>query len=149
MIRTSSLSFTVLPRSLTELTDALAPDFDPRVADTARFAEETRVVPFVHRASHMPLDVILAAPGLEEQFFAGAIERLVGDTRIPVVCAEDLIAMKILAGRPTDLEDVSAVARAHRDDLDLDKVRGTLSLLERALDRRDLLSTLERIVSAR
>ena len=52
----------------------------------------------------MPLDVILAGPGLEDQFFAGATERMVGDVRVPVVCAEDLVAMKILAGRPTDLE---------------------------------------------
>lgn len=134
------------PRSLVVLVDALLPDFDPRVADPLRFAEDTRVLPFVHRASRMPLDVILAGPGLEEQFFAGATEQLIGDVRVPVVCAEDLVAMKILAGRPTDLEDVIAVVRANRKGLDLGKIRETLRVLERALDRRDLLSGLERIL---
>jgi len=94
----------------------------------------------------MPLDIILAGPGLEEQFLAGATERLIGDVRVPVACAEDLVTMKVLAGRPRDLDDVAAIARAHRDNLDLEKIRGTLRLLERALDRRDLLSALERIV---
>jgi hypothetical protein len=135
-------------RSFAELVAALAPDFDTRIVDPVRFAEETRVLPFVHRVSRMPLDVILAGPGLEEQFFAGATERLIGDVRVPVACAEDLVAMKILAGRPRDLDDVTAIARVHRDDLDLEKIRGTLRLLERALDRRDLLSALERIVGS-
>jgi hypothetical protein len=135
-------------RTVPDLIAALAGDFDVRVADPVRFAEETRVLPFVHRLSRMPLDVVLAGPGLEDQFFAGATERLIGAALVPVVGAEDLIAMKVLAGRPTDLEDVAAVARAHRDDLDLQKVRATLTVLETALDRRDLLGTLERIVAA-
>jgi predicted nucleotidyltransferase len=96
----------------------------------------------------MPLDVVLAGPGLEDQFFAGARERLIGDVRVPVVSAEDLVAMKVLAGRARDLDDVAAVARVHRDDLDLEKVRRTLRLLEDALDRRDLVSELERVVAA-
>ena len=95
-----------------------------------------------------PLDVVLAGPGLEEQFLAGAEERVIGHVRIPVVCAEDLVAMKMLAGRPRDLDDVAAIARVRRADLDLEKVRSTLRLLERALDRRDLVSELERVVVA-
>jgi len=132
------------PRSIAELVAALARDFDPRVADPARFAEETRVLPYTHRSSRMPLDVVLAGPGLEEQFFAGAREQLIGDVPVPVVAAEDLIAMKILAGRPTDFDDVSAILRA-RPSLDLDKARRTLELLEQALDRRDLVETLARL----
>jgi hypothetical protein len=135
-------------RSVPELVTALAGDFDLRVADAVRFAEETRVLPFVHRPSRMPLDVILAGPGLEDQFFAGATERVIGAARVPVVSAEDLVAMKILAGRPRDLDDVAAIARARRHDLDLEKIRGTLALLETALDRRDLVSVLERVVAA-
>ncbi|MGH7388594.1 MAG: nucleotidyl transferase AbiEii/AbiGii toxin family protein [Candidatus Rokuibacteriota bacterium] len=136
-------------RSATDLVAALASaGFELRVPDAAGFAEATRVLPFVHRASRMPLDVVLAGPGLEEQFFAGAQERLVGDVRVPVVCAEDLVAMKVLAGRPRDLDDVAAIARVRRDDLDLDKIRVTLRLLERALDRSDLIDELERVVTA-
>ncbi len=42
--------------------------FRTRVADAARFAEDNRVLPVEHVAAGMPLDVVLAGPGLEELF---------------------------------------------------------------------------------
>ena len=86
---------------------------------------------------------------LEEQFFAGAEERQVGDVIVPIASAEDLIAMKVLAGRARDLEDVAAIVRVRARDLDLARIRATLRLLEGALDRRDLLSELDRILATR
>jgi hypothetical protein len=136
-------------RSATDLVTALATaGFEPRVPDPVGFAETTRVLPFVHGPSRMPLDVVLAGPGLEDQFFAGAEERPIGGVRVPVVCAEDLVAMKVLAGRPRDLDDVATIARVRAAGLDLEKIRRTLRLLERALDRADLVGELERIVAA-
>lgn len=134
-------------RSSRELVDALSREgFELRVSDTAGFVEATRVMPLVHRSSRMPLDLVLAGPGLEEQFFARAAEHLVGDVRVPVVSAEDLIAMKILAGRPRDMEDAAGIIRVRRD-LDVESIRGTLRLLERALDRADLVVELERVLA--
>ena len=134
-------------RSSDELVGVLAEaGFDLRVGDVAELAETTRVLPFVHRASRIPVDVVLAGPGLEDQFFAGVEQRIVGDARVPVAAAEDLVAMKILAGRPRDLDDVAAIIRARRGTLDLDRIRATLGLLEGALDRRDLRSELERLL---
>jgi len=52
----------------------------------------------------------------------------------------------VLAGRPSDLDDVAAITHAHRDDLDVEKIRGTLRLLEGALDRSDLLGAFERFL---
>jgi hypothetical protein len=136
-------------RSAAELAATLAAaGFESRVPDVARFAEATRVLPLVHAVSGMPLDVVLSGPGLEEQFFAGVREHVIGDARVPVVCAEDLLAMKVLAGRPRDLDDVAAIVRVGRDHLDLDRARSTLRLLEGALDRGDLVSELERAVAA-
>ena len=135
-------------RSSRQLVDALSREgFGLRVADALGFVEETRVIPMVHRGSRMPLDLVLAGPGIEEQFFARATERLVGHVRVPVVSAEDLVAMKILAGRPRDVEDAASIIRVHRD-LDVEGIRGTLRLLERALDRADLVVELERIVAS-
>ncbi len=128
-----------------ELVSALGrAGFELRVADEG-FVEATRVLPFVHRASRIPLDVVLAGPGLEEQFFGGVEELDLGGLRVPVVSAADLCAMKVLAGRPRDLEDVGTILQARRADLDLDRIRATLGLLERALDRRDLVSEFERL----
>jgi hypothetical protein len=43
--------------------------------------------------------VVPAGPNLEEQFFAGVEERVIGNARVPMVSAKDLVAMKVLAGR--------------------------------------------------
>lgn len=129
------------------LVDALTrAGFDLRIPDVAGFVEATRVLPFVHRRSRMPVDVVLAGPGLEEQFLARAEEREIGGARIPVASAEDLVAMKVLAGRGRDLEDVEAIVRI-RPDLDLSRIRSVLRLLEMALDRGDLVSEIERVVT--
>jgi hypothetical protein len=133
-------------RSLSDIAAALAAEFEPRVTDPVQFGTETHVMPYVHRASRMPLDVVIAGPGLEEQFFAGAHVQIVGDVRVPVVSAEDLVAMKILAGRPTDLEDATAVVRTRRAQIDVERIRGTLRALEAALARRDLLVVFDGMV---
>lgn len=118
--------------------------FELRVADVGGFVDATRVVPFVHRRTRIPVDVVLAGPGLEELFFARAEEREIGGVRVPVASAEDLITMKVLAGRPRDLEDVVSMLRARGETLDLDQIQTTLGLLEKALARADLLPELER-----
>ena len=134
-------------RSSRTLVDALSREgFELRVADADGFVEATSVIPLLHVSSRMPLDIVLAGPGLEEQFFARATQRRVGDVVVPVVSAEDLVAMKILAGRPRDVEDVASIVRARRD-LDVEAIRGTLRLLERALDRADLVAELERLIA--
>ena len=127
------------------LVDQLAAaGFDLRVPDAEGFVERTRVLPLVHRRSRLPLDVVLAGPGLEELFLARVEERRIGDLRVPVACAEDLVAMKILAGRLKDFDDVAAILRVRSPDAE--RVRSTLRLLEQALDRRDLLPEFERLL---
>ena len=118
--------------------------FELRVPDAGEFVEKTRVLPLVHAKSRIPVDVVLAGPGLEELFFSRAVERNVGGVRIPVAAAEDIVTMKVLAGRLKDLDDVVSILRAC--SLDADRVRSTLRLLEQALDRRDLLDEFERLL---
>lgn len=123
-----------------------AQGFRLRVRNVADFVQRTRVLPFVHTASELPLDVVLAGPGPEELFLARARSVRFGDVEVPVIAPEDLVAVKLLAGRPQDLHDVAGVLRAKSDELDLQLVRSTLALLETALDRRDLTPELERIL---
>lgn len=40
--------------------------------DDPEFVVRTRVMPFIHRATAMPLDVVLAGSGLEDEFLARA-----------------------------------------------------------------------------
>ena len=145
---TADVDVTVEPgsRSNTALVAALVEaGFELRVADAGGFVEATRVLPLSHPRTRMPVDVVLAGPGLEELFMSRAQERVIADVRVPVACAEDLVTMKVLAGRPKDLEDALAMMRAQGATLDLELTRSTLSLLEKALDRRDLIPELERL----
>jgi hypothetical protein len=107
------------------------------------FVARTRVMPFVHEATGLPLDVVLAGPGLEEQFFARVQVMDVDGVRVPVASAEDIVVMKILAGRPKDQEDIVAIAAAHGDTLNTAAIRATLGELEEALAQDDLLPTFE------
>jgi hypothetical protein len=108
------------------------------------FFEKTHVLPFVHTPTGWPVDVVLAGPGLEEQFIARAVDVDLGDgVRVPVIRAEDLIVTKILAGRPKDIDDVRGVLLERLEQLDLGSIRETLGLLEDALAVGDLLPVFE------
>jgi hypothetical protein len=119
--------------------------FDAVISDS-EFVERTRVLPFIHRRTRMPVDVVLAGPGLEQEFMQRALSVDVGSTPIPVISPEDLIITKVLAGRPKDIEDVRGVTHERRASLDVDRIRAILGLLEAALDRSDLLPEFEKVL---
>ena len=122
--------------------------FALRVADPD-FVRQTRVMPFVHVATGMPLDVVLAGSGLEDEFLDRARHMDVGDGwYLPVIAPDDLVIAKVLAGRPKDLEDVRALWRIHGHELDAGRVRATLGLLEEALAQSDLVPAFEAAVAA-
>jgi uncharacterized NAD-dependent epimerase/dehydratase family protein len=98
----------------------------------------TRVPPFVHDATSLPVDVVIAGPGLEDQFLARAAPTDIEGTRVPVATAEDIVVMKVLAARPKDLEDVVAILTSIAD-FDTAYARSTLHLLEGALGLSDLV----------
>jgi hypothetical protein len=120
--------------------------FRLRVRDVEDFVARTRVLPFAHLGSAMPVDVVLAGPGLEEQFMRRRRKRTVEGVRVFVASPEDLVVMKMLAGRGKDEEDVVAILAAQRR-LDLRLVRATLRRLERAIDRADLVSRFETLLA--
>jgi hypothetical protein len=109
-----------------------------RVGNDGDFVRRTRVLPFVHARSGLPLDIVMAGPGLEELFLSRAVQVTIGDLVVPVISPEDLIVTKILAGREKDIEDVRSVLRERISSLDLALIRATLALLEDALGQSDL-----------
>ncbi len=115
--------------------------------DDSDFLTRTRVLPFVHRRTRMPLDVVLAGPGLEEEFLRRAIPVDIRDAQIPVISPEDLIITKVLAGRAKDTEDIRGVIQERKASLDVERIRTVLRLLEQALGQSDLLPAFERVWS--
>jgi hypothetical protein len=117
--------------------------FDLRVQGPVDFVRRARVLPCVQRETDMPLDVVLAGPGLEEEFARDAVEVTVEGTPVPFISPVDLIVTKILAGRPKDLEDVRGIVLAQGDGLDVARVRRRLRQIEQALDQSDLTPLFE------
>lgn len=122
--------------------------FTARVPDPERFAAEMRVLPFLHEASRIPLDAILAGIGPEEEFLERARVVAIGGVRVPVISPEDLVVTKILAGRPKDLEDVRGILRQAGVGFEAERVMSLLGSLEAALDRSDLRPLFEGQVRA-
>jgi hypothetical protein len=121
--------------------------FDLRAPDWQGFLARTRVLPFLHRAGELPLDVVLAGPGLEEEFLDRAVLVDFSGITVPVISPEDLVVSKILACRPKDLEDVRTILSERHERLDLPRVRSVLGLLEQALTRSDLTTEFERLLA--
>lgn len=111
--------------------------------DDREFIDRTRVFPFLHEATGIPVDVVRAGPGLEDEFLDRAIDVEIGRSVVPVISPEDLIITKILAGRPKDIEDVRGVLRERAGTLEIERIRKTLRILEEALAQSDLLVVFE------
>ena len=92
--------------------------------------------------------MVLAGPGLEELFLDRIELHDVAGTQVPVASAEDLVTMKILAGRPKDLGDATAIIASHKG-FDVERTRTTLRLVEQALGQSDLVPVLDEIVKRR
>lgn len=110
--------------------------------------EPPRLLPMVHTPSAMPLDLVIAAPGLDEEFLARAVHIDLGGVEIPVLSAEDLVGMKILAGRRKDLEDVRGVLVEKGAALDLARVRDLVRVFQEASGDTRLLRRLDRQLRA-
>jgi hypothetical protein len=96
----------------------VAHGFALRVDDRA-FVERTRVLPFIYTPTSYPVDVVMAGPGLEEEFLRRAVNVEIHQTHLPVISAEDFVIAKILAGRAKDIEGRArtseyARSRAHQ-----------------------------------
>jgi hypothetical protein len=113
--------------------------------DDADFLRRTRVMPFVHVATGMPLDVVLAGSGLEDEFLSRAVPVDLGGFLVPLLHPADLVIAKILAGRPKDVEDVRSLWRLHGTTLDAERIRAVLRQLEEALSQSDLVSNFDAI----
>lgn len=111
--------------------------FRPAFEFDDEFVSATRVVPVVH-SSAMPVDIMLAGPGLEEVFLDAARATTIAGVSVPVISIEHLLVSKILAGRDQDLEDVRSVL-AGGERVDRDQVDALLQMLESALGEGDLL----------
>lgn len=125
-----------------------AKGFTLRVTDSDDFVQRTRVLPVMHERSRVPVDVVLTGPGIEELFLERVEMHSIEGVATPVASSDDIVVMKLLAGRRKDLEDASAIVAAAGEKFERHRAEETLRLLEQALDRSDLVPELDRLLDA-
>jgi hypothetical protein len=144
---TVDVDVTIISAAL-DASEILAPlrqAFTLRVEDVDDFVRTTRVLPLVHDASSVPVDAVLGGPGLEPYFLERS-ETLVHDgVTVRVPRAEDLVVMKLLAGRTHDLDDALEIVLFDRAAVDLAGVRALLAEIEIGIGEGGLVDALDRL----
>ena len=120
-------------------------EIEPRRADCLEFATRSRVLLLRHRPTGVELDVILGQLPLERGILERRRSAVVGGLTLPVPTPEDLILLKVLAGRPRDLEDIRGLLHAH-PELDLGPVRQAVAELSAALEEPALERRFEELL---
>jgi hypothetical protein len=119
-----------------QFVDALLARFPGRIREARQFALERRVL-LARTASGVELDFALGALPFEESAIHRASIWPISDTRALTTCsAEDLVILKVFAGRDRDWSDVETVLARQRGRMDLARIRKELPwLLELKEDR--------------
>lgn len=107
------------------------------------FIEATRVIPATHVATKLPIDVVLAGPGLEQLFLEQAEIHHVAGHEIRVIAPEHLVVTKLIAGRPKDLEDVRELLAIRT--LDHPVIEELLGMVEAAIGESELRARYRRL----
>lgn len=127
------------------VTVAAAHGIFPRIDEALEFAKNTRVLLLVHRPSKIEIDLSLGMLPFESELVHRARAVDVGEVRFPLATPEDVIVMKALALRPRDVADIEGIVESNAE-LDLERVRSTLSQLSAELESDDHLSRLDEIL---
>jgi predicted nucleotidyltransferase len=100
------------------LVDGLdATNFQPLVADVAEIVRQAFILPLRHRTTGVKVDLAIGLSGFEQQAVERAHVVQFGATLVAIVSPEDLVVMKVLAGRPQDEQDLAGIV-ARQPNLD-------------------------------
>ena len=120
-------------RALTLMPKLSRGNFRPLFDDIAEVVERSFILPVRHRATNIKVDLALGLSGFERQVIARAESVELAGCRLPVATAEDLLIMKVLAGRPRDDEDARGLVIAQGASLDWDYCEWTAAQLGEAI----------------
>jgi predicted nucleotidyltransferase len=109
------------------------------------FLQQTYVLPVLEPNSKIRVDFIFSQTEYERQALQRAVAVLVDAVSVRFASRDDLIIMKIIAGRPRDLEDIQKILRKSTQ-YNRDFVEEILQEYDRELDTH-FLQTFRRIVN--
>ncbi len=112
--------------------------FETRIQDAQKFAQQNYILLLRHRNTGLPLDISFAFTPYEQEAIGKALSIRLGEVQVSVVNPEDLLIMKSVAQRPTDLLDILEIYRRYVNDIDLNRVRYWVEQFGEALDDPEL-----------
>lgn len=92
--------------------------FRPLFEDVEEVITRAFLLPLRHRSTNVKVDIAIGLSGFERQAVGRAEPLELAGCTVPVASAEDLLIMKILAGRPQDEQDIRGLLIAQGDQLD-------------------------------
>lgn len=95
-------------------------NFRPLFDDVTDILQKTFILPLRHRSTNVKVDLALGLSGFERQAVARAERLELAGSEVSVATAEDLVVMKVLAGRPQDEQELRGLVIAQGDRLDWD-----------------------------
>ena len=108
-------------------------NFLPFFDGVERVIRESCILPVKHQSSGVTVDMSLAIGGLDQTILRRAEPFQIFGLEVSVATNEDLILMKLMAGRAVDQADVQAIAAAKSEVLDWDYLVAMATQIEQAL----------------
>lgn len=103
--------------------------FESRLEDPETFALRTRVL-LLRSADGVPIDVALGGLPFEERAVERSSRWAIPDDEPLLTCgADDLVVLKVFAGRERDWADVAGIVARQAGDLDVDLIMAELAPL--------------------
>ena len=94
--------------------------FTPLFAGVAEVVQKSFILPIRHRETGIRVDLAIGLSGFERQAIQRANMIEVGGCPTAVATAEDLVIMKVLAGRPQDEQDLIGLVATQSSSFDWD-----------------------------
>jgi len=133
-------------RALRLISSLATSKFEPFVPDFEEVVKRSFILPSRHRYTGVKVDMALGLSGFEQQLIDRAEKMAIAGQSVPVATAEDLLLMKVLAGRPRDDQDVHGIIAARGATMDWEYCRHVARDLGAALSQ-DLLSRIQDLSS--
>ncbi|MCG8449419.1 MAG: nucleotidyltransferase [Pirellulales bacterium] len=118
--------------------------FVPLFAGVEDVVSQSFILPLRHRTTLVKVDLTIGLSGFERQLIQRATLVNVSGLAVRLITAEDLLIMKLLAGRPRDQQDATGIVVVQGDSLDWSYCQKIARELSQAVDI-DLAVQLDRL----
>ena len=112
-------------RCLTLVDELHGSEFQPLFEDVDDVVKRAFILPLKHQQTSVTVDLALGLTGFEQQAISTSSLIAFDEFEVPVVSAESLMLMKLLAGRPRDHEDIRKIVLKQQDNIDWNFIETT------------------------